>query len=331
MVKFSILGLPDFQYFPLDLLPFDLGRGVRVLRGPANEFLNDETVGHWRSILGSLDWDSFRNRRAFLHITIESENAANDQVNQKLSLILQDAYLALMICAPLRCQYTSAILISGFGRTTNNLVNDGTVGTVTKYKSWGESHFMYSNEYHRHQHWTYLRSVELLNDWRRIFLGLRSLRSKRNKKSAISLGVAALQLGLESQYLDFRIPLFVRAAETIMAPKKNRTKQQFIDRSLALLRNGSAPLFLKRGVRLRVLLDDLFEIRNGSVHGMPFGSKVRTKTKKKENLWRYEYLAEECARRSLRFAISNRDLIKASLDRARLENWAEQYWDSALD
>jgi hypothetical protein len=56
------------------------------------------------------------------------------------------------------------------------------------------------------------------------------------------------------------------------------------------------------------------------------GWKIKKKIKTEASQRRYEYLAEECARRSIEYALSNPGLIAASSTRQRLEKWVDANW-----
>lgn len=321
------MALPNFQYFPYEHLPFQLSEEVKVLPGPLKEQLSAESVKHWVTWLGSLDWDSFEKRKIYLQIISNSDAPnINDHENSRLSTILHDAYLALMICAPLRAQYDATITITGFGSlSSDEKISATQIQEISRYNHWGESNFMYASGYHNARN-AFLRNRYLLQEWKTIFERLRMLRQKKRGNIALLLAVESLKNGLESGYLDFRIPFFVRASEAIMALKKGEGKATFAKRAKELFSKGPLPLFVSKKTVLEVLFSEIFELRNGSVHGMPFGWKIKNRTKSKRRVNQYEYLAEDCARRAIRLALNNPNLVKASANRTKLEQWCSKNW-----
>ena len=86
----------------------------------------------------------------------------------------------------------------------------------------------------------------------------------------IVYGLLAFQHALEQDFIEFRIPAMVRAAETILAlPKKNGGAAEFAKRSQLLIAHLDQDRFL--GGRLGGLLVQLYYLRSECVHGkVPF-------------------------------------------------------------
>jgi len=303
-IKFGIFPLPNFQSFPeSENLPFDLSDGVMVYAGPLKGSLKADSIKHWATWLGSIEWDANSTRRVYLQ-TIQDANADE----KKIQSLLHDAYLSLMICAPLRTQSEGPLLMNGTGSFENGKLNAEFIQTISRYKQWIESHYMSSRGYHGKRS-RFLEDLNLLKEWKNVFQKLQKFKKRKKGTEAINLAIESLRNGLEVSYVDFRIPYFVRTCESIMAPKRNETRSKFISRAASLLKQPPLPLFISRKTDIEKLLGDIFDIRNGAVHGMPFGWKVSKRVKSKRRMEQYAYLAEECARRALKFALGNKDLI----------------------
>ena len=326
-VKFGILAIPNFQTFPKrSVLPFDLSEGVIVTLGPLKDSLKAETIKHWEKWLGSIEWESIEKRRVYLQV-IHDPNSSDQTYSddRNIQRALHDAYLSLMVCAPLRAQSDSALLMIGSGSFESGKVAAEVINTSSRYQGWIESHYMYSRGYHGKKA-AYLRAPALFDEWKKIFEQLRKFNKRKRGKEALALAIESFRNGLEVQFLDFRIPYFIRTCEAITAPKKNETKAKFVSRCMTLLKQPPLPLFLSRKTDTQKLLEDLFEIRNGAVHGMPFGWKIPKRVKSKRRMDQYAFLAEECARRAIKFALDNDAWIKASGNRTQLEDWCSANW-----
>jgi hypothetical protein len=315
MPNFQILTLPNFQYFPYDHLPFDVSADVRCVKGPLTKRLTSKSLAHWKEWLGTLTWEDINHCKAYLFVMCDSNSNA-----------LSDAYRAVMISAPLRPVKGRAILISGVGRLDNEALDVDEISSTRVFPEWLESHYMRSERYHD-ELGAKLRAADLLEQWKGVFQKLTAFQKQPLGEGAVALSIESLRFGLQAEWADFRIPLFVRGSEGIMATKKRGTKEQFVDRGEKLLTQYASPLsFVSDLARLRELLKDLFDIRSGCVHGMPFGWKLKKRQKWELLKDDYEYLAEECCRRAIHFALSNEELLSVSADRDGLEDWCEKNW-----
>lgn len=317
--RFCVLAIPSFQYFPKLTRKYSLGAGISLCPGSLTQTLESQSIQHWEKWLGTIEWDSIKTRPAFLL----SKERVNSSVNlRQMQRRMYDAYLALIATAPLRTQGGTVYCISGEGTFQAGLLKATQVSEVSKYGTLLESHYMYSPGYHGAKV-RRLFSSRLLGRWKKIFGQLIEFQKRKNGKQTVLLALESLKNGLHAGFLDFRLPYFTRVTEAIVAPRIGNTKGQFVSRSKKLLGSPNSLLFCSKSTDLDARLGDIFDIRNGCVHGMPFGWKLGPKRKSKRRLEQCAYLAEEAARRAIRMALSNRGFLSASGNRAKLEDWCD--------
>jgi hypothetical protein len=329
IIKFGIFALPAFQYFPFIGSDVSLSKNVRLVSSNLGKLLQVNNVNYWSQWLGSIEWDFLKDRELYLSIVIESKDPkTNNREDIEIMGELEDVYRSLMISGPFRTQDRGPISFTGHGEVKDDIINIHRIHSVSRLNSWNESHYMYEKGYHGRKI-RCLKSSGAIEKWASIARDLGAVRKmNKNKSSVILVALESFRRGLESTYLDFRLPYFVRATESVVAARRGKTKEDYISRSLKLLKDKPIPLFVGPNSNLESLLNDVFELRNGFIHGMPYGWKILNKLnlKSKTRIAQYAYLAEESARRCLVYALGTPALIEASGNRNTLEEWCTKNW-----
>jgi hypothetical protein len=146
--------------------------------------------------------------------------------------------------------------------------------------------------------------MQSLKDW----CHAKSLIQEKETWHLVSHGLRCIVRAYSENHLDFRIPMFVRAAETVLAlPKNNGGEKKFAERAVRVLGLNESPRHpLLRKSDLHKLAVRLYRLRNECVHGKtPFEGALKDTKPKKEVVVakQLEALAETLAQAALLAAL----------------------------
>lgn len=287
--------------------------GGRTWGGRVDELLVPAEVAHWREWIGSMAWDEIvRSERRLVLISIPSARLdVVDAEDQQLEGDLWLMHRALLLAAPARpVSGRSWILVGG-------LLDDGRVGTLRSisetptlpWPSWAQR----ENGYIRHL-WDQPK-----DDWLPRWLELIDLLHNTALPELVNIAVLAYGEAFQQPIIEFRIPSFVRAAETIVALPKGVGGKEFSARVLRVAPHLASHWWAGHP-DLGKKLEELFDLRSSCVHGkIPFLDLLREGTAGEDEAAWFDYLAEIVAREMIVFALRSFELQAAATDRRTLE------------
>lgn len=142
--------------------------------------------------------------------------------------------------------------------------------------------------------------------------------------SQLLLAIKAFMHGRAEVALDYSIPDFVRAIESIIAiPKGKSGTATFAERCLTLSKWIDDHTSLPQPYRALSTFQDIYERRNQCVHGkQPFQKELNDESKLAE----YEFVAMHSARNFILSVLCAKSVDEDYSDRARLE----RAWETEL-
>lgn len=297
-LKYAALVIP----FTGSRTPVDsvVGDAVDIITGSVMDLVEADELKHWRSWRGEIAWSELESKSLIVVRTVSTQrpNVA-DEENEKLMSALQAHVFGVLLTGGVARPAGTPFILSGCADSRRRLRDvrycNQLRPVVRGYYGRNES-FLKSGMWNPdawHAEWS--ASSELLND--AIAAGL---------PPTIGLGLVALQHAFGEEQLEFRIPEFVRAAETILALPRNKAgAKEFANRSLLLDTTLAAEPFLS-SLDLRQLLEEVFQLRSDCVHGkLPFEELVANGPRGELRVAQLEFAAEHVARKTLSLALAH--------------------------
>lgn len=320
-IKFAAYVFTNvFPIIKLDR-PFFFDNNTFAIHKSFSDYFNTSDNAHWKEWLGTLFWEDITTRNPLICLTWkETTCTALDHENVSLLDKLNKLYHALLLTGPWKNDGRQAHSLTGTGEIIENTIKLNNLSEVGHINLWRHSSY-----YEVDPIWNW-QSQELLNvnsleKWKTNFSGIEKVISNGSQNLLISLGCMALQSGFHDGLLDFRIPNFVRAIETVVALPIKTGKVEFAKRTKQLLPSKfTYPL----GVDLNTIdsiLENAYQVRSDCVHGKPFADTLRVTlgTNFSSELPKYELGIEMAARAVLENAITNQTILANSNSRLSLE------------
>lgn len=285
--------------------------GARTFLGALPDLVAHDQLGHWREWLGSVQWEELSRRSRMVLVTEPSPSPdVDDAHNQRLATRVEYWDLGLSLVWGNTRPFAQNYVLTGAAigtslRTVTNLSR--LTPLVAPYYYSFPDLWMDDDELPGSTH---------LERW----CAAVNLLTPKPVGPLVAHGLRSLVHAFSQPNLEFRIPAFVRAAETILALPKGTGKAEFAKRSIALI---TEPHPVLRGTNLEELGQNLFELRSECVHGkQPFSEAKKQGASADQLVARLEALAETLAQTALRVALSNPSPYLES--RAELEKaWSE--------
>lgn len=289
-------------------------RGGRTWCGRVDALIAAGEVQHWREWLGTMAWDEIvRSERRLVLVSARSErpdvaDAEDQQLNGDLLLMHQ----ALLLAAPARPVSGRSWILVG------RLLEDGRIGTLRglsdtprlPWPSWAQREGGYIR-----QLWD-----QPPDNWLPRWAEVIDLLHGAILPEILHVAVMAFGEAFQQSIVEFRIPSFVRAAETIVALPKGSGAKEFAVRVLKLAPHLATHWFVGRP-DLATKLAELFDLRSACVHGkIPFLDLRKQGAAGEDQAAWFDYLAEIVAREAIMYALRSARLQAAAVDRATLES-----------
>lgn len=288
--------------------------GARTFLGALPDLVAKDQLGFWREWLGSIRWAELSERSRMVLVTEPSTSAdVTDGQNERLSARVLDWHVALALVSGNARPFTQPYLLTGAasGGDLRTVANFSSPSPLKRpfYCSLAELWLGADAEVRPFQ--------EHLDQWCEAV----RLLAANPVGPLVAHGLRSLVHAFSQPSLEFRIPAFVRAAETVLAlPKKNGGATKFAERAATVL--GTKPHPVLEGCAVADLAKDLFELRNECVHGkLPFEKAMEGGTPAVAAA-RLEALAERIAQTALWTALRSHEAFLCS--RTELEKaWLE--------
>lgn len=324
-IKFAALIFPRVFPFPDFTAHYQLNANTFVTHGSFKDFLETDQNQIWKEWLGSLFWEDITQRDSLICVTwMESARPdVLDHENEQLKVHLNHLYHALLLTGPWKTTGQNAHQLSGAGEIIGTDLKFKNIRDAGRVELWRHSGYYDSDPIWEWQR-QLLTNVAILDVWKTNFLAIENLVSN-HRDSLVGLGLMALWNGFHDGLLDFRIPNFVRAIETIVALPVRTGKVEFARRTKQLLpQNFSCPLGIDMN-SIGPILEEAYQVRSDCVHGKPFADTLRASlgTSFATELPKYELGIEMAARAVIQGAITNQNVLVNSTSRANFEaSWA---------
>lgn len=297
---------------------------VDLITTTLSELVDRDRTAHWERWLGELAWRDASTRQSMLLTRVPTDRpGVLDADNQKAIRRLEQCWYGLHLAEPRIGRPTGPFrYLSGASADTRRLAD---VRSTGEFRESVQALCLDTAEYHEH---ISARPDPWIERWRAADASLSSAGGLSELPILLGLGLQSFAEGREARFLEFRIPAFVRAAESVVALPSGSGKKQYASRVRAIanhLLDGHS--FLRwRGDRVGLRLQELFDIRSKCVHGMaPFDEMMTASDAGRLHAARYEYAAELVARELLLWAIRHPRRDELFRDRGALEQaWAQQ-------
>lgn len=325
-IKFAAYVFPNVFPMPDIQGQFHLDNNTFLFSGSITDYLAAQDNEHWKEWLGTIFWEELTERDPLICITWQpAEATALNGENKKLLDKLNHLYHALLLTGPWKNDGRNAHTLTGTGQVddSGNLKFEQ-ISEVGHFNLWRHSHYYDVDPVWRWQVQE-LRTQSALDSWKANFLAIEQIIANGQDNFLLTLALMAFQSGLHDSLLDFRIPNFVRAIESIVALPAGQGKVEFARRTNLLL---PTTINLPLGVdtnSITPILRDSYQVRSDSVHGKPFADTLRAALGEnfQAELPKYELGIEMSVRYVIQNAIVNANFLSHSNARDVLENaWA---------
>lgn len=288
--------------------------GAQTFLGALPDLVAPDQLGYWREWLGSLRWNELSERSRMVLVTEPSTTAdITDGQNELLSAKVLAWHVALSLVSGNARPFTQPYLLTGAasGGTLRTVANFSMPSPLTRPFYYSQAALWLAADSEVQPFQTHL------NQWCEAV----KLLTANPVGPLVAHGLRSLVHAFSQPSLEFRIPAFVRAAETVLAlPKNDGGARKFAERAAMVL--GSKPHPILEGCAITDQAKDLFELRNECVHGkLPFEKAMEGGTPAVAAA-RLEALAERIAQTALSTALSSHEAFLCS--RTELEKaWVE--------
>jgi hypothetical protein len=303
-------------------LPARLDDATTVITGDLDELVPQEQLEGWRQFIGTAEWDNLRGQSTIVFAQRSTERPeVSDRENDELHERVVRAWRSLwLIRSPI-------VGTSRAWTVTGALDREGRPLTV---RTLGQSTVCFRPYYFtRPAFWQTLprdRPPDPIDvdAW----ASADALLRERLDSGMPVLGYVAVnsfEAALATKDLDFKIPNFVRAAESILAIPRGQGAKTFSRRAIDIAPSLQSDGYVG-GPDVEQRLVDLYYRRSECVHGrIPFEPLHQLGADQgADEAARLEYLAEYVARVALLHILSRPDKLALLADRST----AEAAWDT---
>lgn len=302
--KYALLLLPSSRLTDEEL---EIGPEAATFVGKLADLVPGEHREFWRLALGTLRWNDLE-RHSRRIVIIWKETIRPDVIdaeNEALVAACSPFHTAFLLLTPaVECE---PMLMSGTseGRVPTN------IRSIRDARSMSQPG--YTSRQWFHQSERPLRPRCTAQRWTDLAAALSTL------PDLVWVGLQAFAAGLEEATLEFKIPNFVRAAESVLAlPAVGGGRREFARRALLVAPDVCARAFPHDPAHER--LEQLYVQRNDCVHGkVPFRVLRERGEPGFDEATRYEFVAEKLAREALMWALGNPRVLAEMGERGRLE------------
>lgn len=292
--------------------------GVRaVLETSSLDELAVEELEQWKGWIGSLLWEEFDGERlVFLCHASSTRPEVTDGENEQLMARCRWAWYAYQLSRPNNPTYGSCFILSGQAAVSGALVKPLDVC------SWQTTHSLRRPAYIKNDNYALHYDVEWPTRLASVFSLIEHALDERSELPRVcDLALTTYSEGLRGGFVDFRVPAFVRAAETVLAVPRHGGARRFAERGARFIRDaGMDPMLVGRDIEAD--LRNVYRLRNDCVHGkVPF--RELEERDQLSDVHLFEYLAELLANRATQWALRNERFLRGLPNREALEAaWA---------
>lgn len=282
-----------------------------------------DEIPYWKEWLGSMAWNQIFSGE---HLVLSSwcktstpdvMDQENEDLQKKLNAIFRLAPLAWALTPP----FEDVSLISGTAKLLDGSLHPISIRSYSKVKAWTRAFYNHSKGnwdlYHK---WAYAhdRTNEIVENWKHCYLRYFDLFVHNKKSVQIFEAFRSFNEGLHGSQLEFRMPNLVRSIECLI---DCYGADDFSEKVFNFLGAPDSSLPFGIQANTKLLLKDLYRLRNDCSHGKTFAYSFEKDRKKKPTefeVGQLEFLAEWAARRLLQVAFDNTTILQHSSDRDAL-------------
>lgn len=312
-LKYAMLLLPTLDS---DQSRAELTQGLVSDYGRLTDCIDAEAITHWKEAHGTFAWREVERPCRYVLASTASESAdVSDDENEALIQRTQCARWGLFMTPPRRGLYQRPWYLSGEAVSVSPLKLLSV--RVTRYDPAIVSPF-YTGRGSYAEAFPYRFAPEWIPEWQMATSSVAHAFDV-GLPPILAVGLHSFGSGLTRTSMEFRIPEFVRAAESVLGIPKGPGRELFADRAIKIAPVLTTDPYIG-GSEVRARLIDLYDRRSECVHGkIPFQDLHNAGEAGKEEVAKLEYLAEAVARACLRYVLEHPNTFPHFSSRSDLE------------
>lgn len=321
-IKYSILLFPSGIYFPKNIHEYSFDEQTALKYATLEQILSAEQLKHWKEWLGEVEWERMKRFNVQVRSWVPTSTpGVLDKDNQTLFQKSSAWWDALTLTLPLIIS-GKPIVASGDGVWDGQAIAFSDVRQISRLRRWVYSDFMEANGYNK-----WLQSIDerqAFEKWGEIGKFLIGGYSQAPNFHLFSLAVQSFSYGLEAHWVDFRVPNFIRAVESVISVSSNHSAKDFARKVSVFVPQSYLDLLGATRASLISRLEEMYQIRSDCVHGRPFAytrqKRARLEGEELKNRIAEDgFLAEICARAVLQAVVFHPAFHDVLGDRAKLD------------